>query len=349
LRSVQQTSELSKLERQLLEAQAAMARLIAEVNNQDEINLPDEIFLHAEEESVKSIIIGQRNILASLRALNSDKRSVLQSKIAQAKEEIFGLTGQIKAKRRQRSYIEKELERTLEAITKNLLPQTKAFSLHERLAEVDGEISDYLSKKTKLEQNIDELSLQISEAKAQYFADIAEQLRKQRALVFDLSQKIISARDILHRTKIVSPIDGIVVNLQVHTQNGVVTAGKPILEIVPIDDEFVVHAFVNPEDIDEVRAGMSADVRLTSVNRRQRLPMSGIVTDVSADRLTSNGSGQDYYLARIELDPEVYASEKNDLIPGMGADVFILTGSRTPLDYLLSPIAKSLQLGMREH
>jgi HlyD family type I secretion membrane fusion protein len=348
LKDVQQNSELRKLERQHLEAQAVMARLLAEINTDENIKFPEEITQRASEPSINSVILGQNNVLASLRALNSDKLSVLQNKIVQAEEEIKGITNQINAKRLQQKYIKEELISTQQAIEKKLIPKTKAFSLRERQAEVEGEISAYVSKRLQLKQSIQEFQLQISETRAQHVAEATEMLREQRALVFELSQKIISAQDLLHRTRIVSPIDGIVVNLQIHTKDGVVAAGKSILEIVPTNDDLVVHAFVNPEDIDEVRAGMSAVVQLTSLSRRRRQPLEGFVAHVSADRLSNPETGQDYYRARIDLRTGVTTSAKANLIPGMGAEVFIRTGARTPLDYLLSPITNSLQLGMRE-
>ena len=153
----------------------------------------------------------------------------------------------------------------------------------------------------------------------------------------------------LHRTRIVSPIDGIVVNLQIHTQDGVISAGQPLLEVVPTDDDLVIHAFVDPEDIDEVRIGMPADVRLTSFSRRKRVPLEGVVAGLSADRLSDPETGLDYYRARIELLPEAPDSARSNMVAGMGAEVFIRTGARTLLDYLLSPITRSLQLGLREH
>lgn len=92
LNNIQQTSVLRNLERQLFEAKAVMARLQAELSDKKEIEFPEEIAMRNEKDSVDSITTGQRNILASLRALNSDKRAVLQNKIAQAEEEIKGIT-----------------------------------------------------------------------------------------------------------------------------------------------------------------------------------------------------------------------------------------------------------------
>jgi HlyD family type I secretion membrane fusion protein len=348
LRDVQQKSELRKLERQLIEAQAVMARLQTEINGGEHIVFPEEMAQHLSEPSVNSVVAGQSNVLKSRRALQSDKLAVLQNKIVQAEEEIKGITDQLKAKKRQKVYIKEELFNTQQAIEKKLVAKNKAFSLRERLAEVEGEISAYRSKSLQLRQSTHELQFQISETNAQYLAESTETLREKRALVFELSQKIVAAQDILERTKIVSPIDGIVVNLQIHTQDGVIAAGSTILEIVPTDDDLVVHAFVNPEDIDEVHAGMSAVVQLTSLSRRQRRPLEGVVTDVSADRLSDQETGQDYYRALINLKGDEKALAKPPLIPGMGAEVFIRTGARTPIEYLMSPITKSLQHGMRE-
>jgi multidrug efflux pump subunit AcrA (membrane-fusion protein) len=111
----------------------------------------------------------------------------------------------------------------------------------------------------------------------------------------------------------------------------------------------VIYAFVDPDDIDEVRIGMSADVQLTSFTRRKRVPLEGVVAGLSADRISDPETGQDYFRARIELAPNVVESAKTTMVAGMGADVFIRTGARTLLDYLLSPITRSLQHGLREN
>jgi multidrug efflux pump subunit AcrA (membrane-fusion protein) len=121
------------------------------------------------------------------------------------------------------------------------------------------------------------------------------------------------------------------------------------MEIVPSDDELIVEVFINPQDIDDISVGMHADVRFTSVSRRQRIPIQGEVTLISADRLHNPNTGEDYYSARVTLSQSETEQNKVLLIPGMGADVFIRTGARTPIDYLLSPIVNSLQFALREN
>ena len=349
LRDVQPSAELRQLERQYIEVQAVVARLLAEQEDSEEITFPEDLLARAKDRSVDSVMTGQKNIFQSRQMLIEDKHSVLKHKIAQVEEQINGLSGQLKAKNRQRKYIFQELSTVDEAVAKKLLPKAQALKLLQRLAGTEGDLSTYQAEMARLKLSILEMRLQMSEARAQQIAEITEQLRSQRARLFDLSQKIITTQDVLHRTKITSSIDGIVVNLQIHTLDGVIAAGQPLLEIVPINDELIVNAFIAPEDIEEVRAGMTADVRLTSFSRRQRVSLEGVVSYLSADRLSDPETGNEYYQARIKLAPDISASAKTYLVAGMGAEVFIRTGSRTPLDYLLSPITKSLQRGFKEH
>ncbi len=349
LRDVQPAAVLRQLERQYFEAQAVVARLFAERDDRQEIAFPEDLLVRADDPSVRSVMTGQSNILLSRRTLVQDRRSLLEHKIAQAQEEIKGFAGQVQAKNRQRELIVEELSAVEKALAKKLVLKSNALKLRQQLAEADGELSAHRSEVGRLEQSILEMRLQISEANAERIAEITEQLRTQRARLFELSEKIVAARDVLHRTKILSPIDGFVVNLQIHTQDGVIAAGQSLLEVVPTDDELVIHAYVDPEDIDEVRMGMPADVRLTSFSRRKRVPLEGIVSGLSADRLFDPQTGRDYYRARIELAPDVTESAKSNMVAGMGAEVFIRTGARTLLDYLLSPITRSLQLGLREN
>ncbi len=349
LRDVKPAAELRQLEGQYVEAQAVVARLLAERDGLEAIAFPDELLARADDPSTSAVMAGQRGILDSQRTLMHDRQAVLDKKIAQAQEAINGLEGRVEAKRQQRSLILAESKTVEEALKKRLAPASKGLKLKQRLAETKDELIAYETEIGRLEQQILETRLQKSKARAERLAEISEQLRMQRAALFDLTQKMIKARDVLERTRILSPIDGVVVNLQIHSHDGVIEAGQPLLEVVPENDELIVEVFIDPEDIDEVWAGMPADVRLTSLNRRRRVPMEGILSGVSADRLTNPQTGEDYYRARVTLTQDALSSAGVALVAGMGADVFLRTGARSPLDYLLSPITKSLQFGLREN
>ena len=142
---------------------------------------------------------------------------------------------------------------------------------------------------------------------------------------------------------------GTIVNLRVHTAGGVIAPGAPLLDIVPSGDALIIEARIDPGDIDVVHLGLLARVRLTAYNQRSSVPLDGRVVAVSADNIIDERSGQAYYLARIKLDQdpsEVMAGVM--LYPGMQAEVMIVTGARTALDYILTPFSRSMDRALRE-
>lgn len=157
------------------------------------------------------------------------------------------------------------------------------------------------------------------------------------------------AEDAIARASIKAPVSGVVIDLKIHTTGGVIKAGEPLMAIVPRDEPLTIEAQIEPNDIDVVRPGLAAHVRLTPYNVRFAPPMPGKVVHVSADRFTDQKSGANYYLARIaltkkpsEIDPKI------KLYPGMPAEVIIVTGERTMFAYLAAPITRSFRKAFRE-
>jgi HlyD family secretion protein len=157
------------------------------------------------------------------------------------------------------------------------------------------------------------------------------------------------AEDTIARAQIKAPVSGTVIEMKVHTTGGVIKAGEPLLAIVPRDEPLTIEAQIEPNDIDVVRPGLAAHVRLTPYNVRFAPPMPGKVVHVSADRFTDQKTNASYYTARIELtkkpqeiDPQI------KLYPGMPAEVIIVTGERTMFAYLAAPITRSFRKAFRE-
>lgn len=161
--------------------------------------------------------------------------------------------------------------------------------------------------------------------------------------------RLKAAFDVVARARIRAPLSGVVIGLKVHSRGGVIAPGAVLMSIVPDNEKLVVEARIDPNDIDIVRKGLEARVRLTSFSARQLAPLKAVVVSVSADAIIDERTGQKYYLARIELGklpPEL--SKPNSLYPGMPVEVMIITGERTMLDYILSPLIKSFGRAFRE-
>lgn len=347
LSDVQPGATLNQLRSQLFEARATLARLIAERDGAETIAFPAD--LRGEPDpAARSAVAGQVSVFESRRQLFDNRLSLLGQGVARSQEEIAGLEGQIAAANTQRALLSEELAELSELYEKGLLRKSRMLTLQRRLAELDGELAELRSMIARAHQSILAARLEMSELRATTKTSVVDQLRAEQSAIYELEQQIVSAEDVLRRTRIVSPIDGIVVDLQVHTLDGVVGPGERLLDVVPSSDELVVEASVNPADIEEVRAGMPAHVQLTSLSQRIRLPIEGQVAFVSADRLIDAQSGNAYYQARVQLDPASVEQRGTALQAGMGAEVFIRTGERTPLEYLLAPITRILNRGLRE-
>ena len=246
------------------------------------------------------------------------------------------------------SLIDDELTSALALLKRGLTDKPRVLELQRRRAELEGDMSDYRASIAGARQRAEETQLRMAELQATTVSDVVEQLRDARSVAYEMAQKVAAAEDVLRRTEIRSPIDGVVVGLKVHTLGGVVAAGEPLLEIVPSGGELNIQASIDPLDIDQVKVGMPATVRLSALNRRNQAEIDADVVTVSADRLTDPATGFAYYLARVALRPGSPGLGTVTMQPGMSAEVMIRTGARTPWEYLSEPIVRAMRRSLRE-
>jgi HlyD family secretion protein len=175
-----------------------------------------------------------------------------------------------------------------------------------------------------------------------------------RGELADVRERMLGAKGVLDRTRIIAPVSGVVVKLRYHTQGGVVEAGKNIMELLPLNDELIIEARLRPQDIDSVKYGQKATVRLTALQQRITPMVSGDVIYLSADTLADEKKSQqvgptDIYLVRVKLN-----SEESKVLPGfnptpgMPAEVYIKTSERTFFQYIVKPIHDSMSRAFRE-
>ena len=168
--------------------------------------------------------------------------------------------------------------------------------------------------------------------------------------ISDLTEQLISAKDVLQRTVIKSPVSGTVTELKYHTTGAVIQAGAEIMYVIPQADELIIEAMVNPADIDNVKAGLEAKVQITAFKAKKVPKLLGEVLSVSADILVDEVSGEQYFLARIRINEGELGRLKESVVlyPGMPAQAFIITGSRSLFNYLFSPITDAAYKAFRE-
>jgi len=330
-------------------AQALEARLIAERDGLASIAFPG-VLTDADDLDATELIQAQVNIFNGRRASFEGQTAIMEQRIKQIQEEIRGLEGQIAAQAEQLVLTEDEIASNQKLFDEGMSGKSRLRELQRELAEVSGQHSQSVAAIARAEQDIGEARLQMAELRTKLVNEAVQQLGLVQSELFDLSEQIRSAEDVLRRTIIRAPMAGTIVDLKVHTVGGVVTPGQALLDIVPTGDRLIVEAFIHPDDIDVVEVGLPAQVRLTALTQRNLAPLEGRVVTVSADRLTEPRTGADFFLARIVLDEDPSAALDGErLYPGMQAEVMIVTGARTTFDYLSRPIVQSLNRAFREN
>ena len=349
LDKTQSRATLGQLSTRYYAALALEARLIAERDGLDEIIFPEPLLSRKTDSDVAESMHGEANIFAARRDSMRGQAEILEQRIAQYQQEIQGLEGQIRAERKQLALIAEERSAEEKLVAKKLTGMQRVIELKRDEAEIEGSRSRNIANIARARQSIAEEQLKILELSTQQASEVVAELRNTQTLLFDVSERMRAARDVLQRTQVRSPLDGIVVDNQVHTVGGVISPGETLMDIVPSAERLIVEARVSPQDIDSVHVGLGAQIALTAFNRRNIPPLGGHVMFVSADRLTEERTGLAYFLARIAL-PEEPAGAYADLelYPGMQAEVMIVTGERTAIDYMFRPVIQSFGRALRE-
>ncbi|MBI4182480.1 MAG: HlyD family type I secretion periplasmic adaptor subunit [Proteobacteria bacterium] len=349
LDDAQARAKLDLLDGRYVSMRALEARLRAERDGAGEIDFPVELAARSDDSKVMEIILGQDNAFNSRRQLMEDQIAVLRQRMAQNREEIAGLEGEIKAEDTQLRLIAEEVEAVKELVEKGLERKPRLLALQRQAAEIEGKRSQNVAMIARSRQNIGEAELRINELRTTRVNEAADALQDAQRQIFDIVEQMRAAEDILQRLDVRAPIGGTIVGLQVHTPGGVVAPGAPLMEIVPEGDRLVIEAQIDPKDIDVVHPGLAAEVRITAFAYRRVEPVKGEVTWVSADRMVEQQTGRAYYKIRVEPteDPSKALGGAR-LYPGMAAEVMIVTGAHTAFEYLLRPLVASLNRALRE-
>jgi HlyD family type I secretion membrane fusion protein len=326
---------------------AMEARLIAEQTGAETIEFPAELTTlgTGEAQSVRS----EEDLFLSRRASREGRERILAQRVKQLDEEIVGLHAVIAAESTQLELIEQEIAGVKELYDKGLERLPRLLALQRSQAAIRGEQASYRAQIARNKQQIGESEMQLLTMRQEDKEKINEDLTKVRSALAELRSQLPSRADVLTRTIIAAPIAGTVMNVRVTTESGVLRPGEPILDIVPVEAKLIIDARVKPIDIDTVQPGMKAHVLLTAYRQRNLLQIHGSLRSISADRLIDDRSGEAYFLAKVEVERAELARLKDvRLMPGMPAEVMILTGERTLLDYFLREFLESVTKSFRE-
>ncbi len=353
LDNVRALARLDEFRERLIFLLATESRLEAEMGDLDTVrfNFPKELRAEAPQR-VEIAQLGQKQLFENRKQTHEARKGILAKQIDQLNEQISGLEEVIDAQNQQLDLVGQELEAVKKLYEQGLQRLSPYLALQREEADLKAERAANKASIAQLGQQIGETELQLTAISQQSKEQVSEELSQVRTELATIRSQIPERVDELLRTEVKAPISGKILNIQVTTEDGgILRPGGEILDIVPDDAALIIDARVRPDDIDNVFPGMKAQVILTAYTQRNLPRIFGTLQSVSADRLIDERTGDPYFQAKVFVEAnEVDAIDENvDLIVGMPAEVMLLTGERTLLDFLVKPFSDSIRSSFKEN
>jgi len=327
----------------LHELQIRAARLVAERDGSETINLPIDPPFRADDVDLTNIVMREEELFRARHSSRVGAQNLLSQQIHGLERQVEGLKGQILSNGRQAELVRQEFQNLRKLYEKGFTTANRLMTVERQIEELKGERGAHHTEIASIQNDIIKTELELTQQERDFVETITTELRAIDAEVMQLrtERAVVGAR--LERTEVVAPIAGVVLDLAVHTIGGVVSPGQNLLDLVPQSDKLIVEAKIAPRDIDKVFLGQSSVIRMSAFNQAATPEVNGKIQSVSADQLIDATTGEAYFLARVEID-NAGASGTHDLalVPGMPAEVFIETGDRRAISYLTKPFTDRL-------
>jgi HlyD family secretion protein len=333
----------------LNELAARQAREEAERDGLDKVTFPAELIARKSDPDVALAVTGEQRQFEIRRISREGQKAQLRERMVQLRQEISGYEAQITSKDKQIEWVGKELVGVYELWEKNLIPYTRVTSLEREKERLVGERGQLTASIAQSKGKIAEIELQILQVDQDMRTEVGKDLAEIRARTAEMVERKVAAEDQLKRVDIRAPIDGVVLQLTVHTVGGVITAGEAIMLIVPQTDTLQVEAKIPPQEIDQIRIGQPAVLRFVAFSQRTTPELNGTVARISADVSEDTKTGARFYTIRLGVSPEEVARlGAVRLVPGMPVETLIQTSPRTVMSYLIKPLHDQLTRAFRE-
>lgn len=349
MNSVQANANAEMTRAQYLTSRATEARLIAERDGARSITFAPELA------SAKNDPRVANNIAVQLQLFNS-RRSALNSELAGLDENIAGLTLQIQGleesregKKLQLQFMKEQLDGMRDLAHDGYVARNRLLELERSYAQINASIAEDLGNIGRGQRQIAELKLRRLQRRQEYQKEVRSQLAEVQKEADSLSNRLTALEYDLANILVKAPVAGTVVDLSISTQGGVISPGFNILDIVPSDDPLIVEGQVPVHLIDKVRVNLPIELIFTAFHQNMTPHVPGMVTHVSADRLVDPKTGQPFYKMRAQVAPEgMKIISTLQIRPGMPVDLFVKTGERTMMNYLLKPLLDHWKMAMTE-
>ena len=336
---------LEELEARLSNLRLKMIRLDAELNGNSIASVRGKATDYSD-----ALLDAEIELMASRReSLNAELKNLNQDKQRKGKA-LLSLKAEIDGQRVLQTLFSKEMLEVLPLVDAGVLGSSERFRLEREEASIRTQLQVLSERVAQTELEIEQIDSQLGAVQINYNTEIYQERSQVTGEIAELEVRLPAIRQRLNETEIRSPIDGIVNRVFFNSVGAVVSSGEVVAEIVPTGGQLLIEAFVDPKDIATIEPGQAAKISLTAYDPSKYGFLLGTLTKVSADTVFREETKSSAYSVNVSIDTEIYESEDMpvSIVPGMIAQVDIIRGERTILEYFWQPIAKMKDTAFRE-
>lgn len=336
---------------QYLSALANIARLTAERDGLKKITFPAELEQRRLEPRVIELMNLQNQLLLSRQGSLQNELGGIDESIAGLKMQIQGLQESRDSKKEQMGYLKEQLSGMRDLAKEGYVARNRLLELERTYAQLSGALSEDFGNIGRSQRQVVELTLRRAQRAQDYQKEVRSQLSEFQKEAEAQGARLQAQRFELSNVEVRSPADGVVVGLAVFTNGGVVPSGFKLMDIVPNDAQMIVDGQLPVNLVDKVHPGLPVELIFSAFNANVTPHIDGELTHISADRSVDEKTGIPYYPVKVKVTPagaKKVAENKMDIRAGMPVELFVKTGERTMMNYLLKPIIDRAHSSMSE-
>ncbi len=341
MNSVQASSQIETTRAQYITARLTEARLVAERDGKKALEFPAALDALKNDPRVVGGFALQNQLFSSRHASLESELGAYDENIAGLKSQMKGVEESRDAKKAQIGFLKEQLENTRDLAREGYVARSRLLDLERTYAQLNGAVSEDVGNLGRSQRQVLEISLRRMQRTQDFQKDVRGMLSDTQREAEALASRLEGLEYDLHNTEVRAPVDGVVVGLAVFTRGGVVGPGAKMMDIVPSDDPLIVEGQLPVNLIDRVHNGLPVELVFSAFNTNKTPHIPGVVSNVSADRTVDERTGVPYYKVRARVSQEgakLIAHKKLDIQPGMPVEMFVKTGERTLMSYLLKPV-----------
>ncbi|GGE90118.1 alkaline protease secretion protein AprE [Massilia psychrophila] len=351
MNGVQAKSQVDITRAQYFNARATEARLRAELENRKSVALPAALAQFKGDLRVASVMALQNGLLSSRQSALQSELGAVDENIAGLKIQVQGLQESRDSKKQQMAILKEQLDNMRDLAKDGYIARSRLLEIERTYAQTSGMLSEDIGNIGRAQRQVMEMGLRRNQRSQEYQKEVRSILSDIEREAEALSARMTALDYELANADVRAPVDGTVVGLNIFTRGGVVGAGFRLMDLVPTDDPLIVEGQLAVNLVDKIHPGLPVELIFSAFNANSTPHIPGVVTQVSADRTVDERSGAAYYKMKAKVTPEgakLIAAKKLDIRSGMPVELFIKTGERTMMSYLLKPLFDRAKTSMSE-